>query len=175
MTEIPDPRVHARHYFKKPPAFALAVDEPWWWPVLALGSDIINVHFQCGYRGPLAIVSREQKPWHRSRDVQAIEAILRAEKRPAFDAYSCPKAPGMIVGLVDVVDCVDDPKEQTSWFVGPYALIVEKPCLLPIGRSGAMQQAQGLMAVDPAKRDAILYGLTSMANGHFQPGAEKRR
>lgn len=174
MTQIPDPRVHARHYFKQPPTYALAVDEPWWWPVLALGSGLINVHFQCAYRGPLAIASREQMPWDRGRDVQAIEAILRAEKRPAFDAYGCPKAPGKIVGLVDVVDCVDDPKEPTPWFCGPYALIVEKPCLLPIGRCGAMAPDQGLIPINSAKRDAIVYGLTAMANGHFQPGVERR-
>jgi hypothetical protein len=173
MHQIPDPIVHARHYFKNPPAFALAVDEPWWWPVLALGSGIINVHFTTEHRGPLAIVSRAQKPWHRHRDIDAIAAILRAEERPVFDAYSCPKAEGKIVGLVEVVDCVDEP-EPTLWFVGPHALVVERPCILPIGHSGRGSEFAGLSPTTSIQRDAISYGLTAMANRHLQPGAQRR-
>lgn len=174
MNTIQDPLTHARHYFKNPPQWALAVDEPWWWATLALGSGLINVHFQCNYRGPLAIVSNYQRPWVRKRDEMAIEGILKAEKRPAFDAYRCLHAETKIVGLVDVVDCIDEPKDPTLWFSGPYALVVDKECLLPIGHAGTMPAHQGMMPLNPAKRDAILYALTAMANRHLQPGAQQR-
>src|SRR5689334_16072064 len=118
--QIPSPRENARFYFDRPAAFALAVDEPWWWPVFGLGTDYINVHFETAHRGPLAIVSREQRAWHRKRDSEAIEAILKAEGRTSWDAYRCPRAAGRVVGLVNVVDCVTEPPKPTSWFVGPY-------------------------------------------------------
>lgn len=153
---------------------ALAVDEPWWWAVLALGAETINVHFDCQHRGPLAIVSRGQKPWHRRRDIEAIEAILRGQGRPTFDAYRCPHAEGKIVGLVEVVDCVDSDHGEGLWFVGPYGLKVEKQCLVPIGASGSLAPAPGLLLVNSAKRDAILYALTAMANRHLDPGAQHR-
>ena len=174
MTTLPDPRVHCRHYYRNPPPFALAVDEPWWWAVLYIGADLINVHFQTDYRGPLAIVSRPQKPWHYRRDCDAIEAILKGARRPTFDAWRCPKdSGGKIVGLVDVVDCQDDASADGLWFVGPYALKVEKQCLLPVGHSGSLSPRPGMIPVDRDKQDAIAYALTAVANGRLQPGVQR--
>lgn len=175
MHSIPDPLVNARHYYRNPPRYALAVDEPWWWPVLALGADVINVHFDCSHRGPLAIVSRAQKPWHRKRDEEAIEAILKGQQRPAFDAYRCPRVEGKVVGLVDVVGCLGDAEADSLWWTGPYGLKVERPCLLPIPHAGSMTPMNGLMPLNENRREAILYALTAMANRHFQPGVERRR
>jgi hypothetical protein len=140
----------------------------------SLGVDLINVHFHCDVRGPLAIVSRPQKPWDRNRDCQAIESILRADGRPTFDAYRCPKAPGRIVGLVDVVDCHDDSSAEGLWFCGPYALEVQKQCLLPFAHSPTLEPGQGLIALSDEKRSSLSYALTALANG-ADPGKERER
>lgn len=171
--QIPNPIAHAKHFYRNPPTAALAVDDPWWWAVLALGADAINIHFDCSHRGPLAIVSRPQKPWHRNRDVEAIAAILKGQGRPSFDAYRCPQADGKVVGLVDVVDCHGDAEAEGLWFVGPYALKVEKQCLLPIGHAGSLPAVNGLLLLTKERRDSIAYALTAMANGHLQPGKQR--
>jgi hypothetical protein len=173
MPTIPDPRANARYYFKRPPIYALAVDEPWWWANLALGADLINVHWNCDGRGPLAIVSRAQKPWHRNRDIEAIRAILKAENRPQFDAYSCPKADGKIVGLVNVIDCHGDADAEGHWFVGPYALEIEKPCMLPFRYAPSLRVDQGLIPIAEEKQGCIRYALTALANGADPGGSER--
>lgn len=179
MSDFPDPRVEARHYHRRLPQYGVVVDEPWWWALLALGADCINVHTASEHRGPLAIISRGQKELDRRRDEDALAAILKGQGRPTFDALRCPRAAGRIVGLVDVVDCMDDERAEGLWFVGPYGLKVEHQCLLPIGPAGVEIDVRtwgggGLVALTPHARDSIHYGILGLVNGYLEPGKSSR-
>jgi hypothetical protein len=97
--------------------------------------------------------------------------------RPSFDAYSCPKVnDGRVVGIVNVVDCHGDTDADSRWFVGPYALEVDQPCLLPFAHAPhaySLRPDGRLIQLDDVQRGSINYALTAMARG-AQPGLERR-
>lgn len=161
-----DPREHLRHYYRNPPRYALAVDEPWWWAVLACGADVINVHFETAYRGSLAIVARSQAPMDYHRDCEALVGILKAEGRPTFDAWRCPRGRnGRVVGLVTVTEFYTDETAEGYWFSGPAALGVDKPCMLPNEHSFSFAPSPRslLQPLPEEKLSALSYCLTSFA------------
>ena len=163
---LPDPRANARIYGQDLPEFAIAVYDPWWWPVLALGVDTINVGQFITHRGPLAIISRPQASRGlRSKDMDAISSILKADGRPSFDAYSSPIADGKVVGLVDVIGFMDDATAEGLWFSGPFALRVRNPVLMPFKYSPNMVPSDGLIPIEKPKRMEIWEGLSALVHG----------
>lgn len=167
-----DPRALARHYYRNLPQSVLVVDEPWWWPICALDSGIINVGFETDYRGPLAIVARRVASWKDYQsDITAICGILKALDRPEFDAW--PRNPksahGLFVGIVNVVDMIRDEDGSGLWYDGPMALKVDEPLLLvERDRSRFMPamargSTNGLEALPEARRESLRWSLLTTA------------
>lgn len=158
-----DPRATARHYSRNLPRFALAVDYPWFWPPLGLNSGVINVHFDCEYRGPLALVHRPQLfKAHERNDVAAIATIIRDNGGYFADAHLATRFEGhetCVVGIVEVTENTDE--VQSVWFTGPRALVVENG--LPLYRPHTccidVRGSDGLFPLDRAKLDAIAHSL----------------
>lgn len=104
------------------------MDAPWWYAVVELGADRINGHFLPDFRGPLAIVAKEQHWRDYNNDCDAVRKILTAEKKPgmALHANATPKdRAGQVVGIVNVTGFEDDATASSLWFSGPTALVVQ--------------------------------------------------
>lgn len=107
------------------PEFALSIRQPWAW-LIAMGfKDIENRDWPTRYRGPVLI--HAGKTWGRA------EKEAHAELEEGFNP--CDLAPldliiavphkfqlGGIVGVVDIVDCVDH--HNSRWFTGPYGFVL---------------------------------------------------
>jgi hypothetical protein len=163
----PELQAIARRYYKDPPRFAVGVDEPWWYAVLALGADRLNGQFPMHFAGPLAIVARRQRLDHYHTDCEAVRQILKAEEKATFDAYRCPKGRnGKIVGIVEAVGWEDDSLASSAWWSGPTALRVTDPIMLPEHALVALDVPEpGALDVLPKdKRDALLYSISAAVN-----------
>lgn len=160
-----DHRATARTYYRNVPTLSIGMPEPWWWAVLALGADVINVHFDTDYRGPLAIVGMPCERQTYLSDVDAIAKILKAEGKPGLDAYRCPRrSAGKIVGCVMVRDCYTDATAEGGWFSGPFGLAVEQPLLFPEGSGpSAFGMTDRFLNLSEEKRSAVQYALTRTA------------
>jgi len=172
MTE--DDRVLARSYYRQPPDFAIMVDEPWWWAVLACGADVINTHFDVAAGTRLAIVARSVKPMDKVRDVEALEAILKAgdeSQCSSLHAWRCPaNLQSKIVGMVEVADSFDNSTADVyggPWFSGPYGLLVTNKVILREDmRVGTdILDRERLVRLRSSHKESIRYALTAMANG----------
>ncbi len=93
----------------------ISLRQPWAWLVFH-GKDIENRSWPTKYRGPLLI--------HASKnyDRQAEEWLARNFPRIEL---SSPLYGGMIIGKVNVVDCVTASKSR--WFFGPYGFVLKNP------------------------------------------------
>ena len=115
---------------------ALTVKQPWPYAVFHLGKDIENRDWDTRLRGVIAI--------HTSKKVNRSEYLMSAAAIAHIigDAYKVPlqsELPhGQIVGLVEIVDCVDH--SDSPWFFGDYGFVIRNPVLLPepIACSGAL-------------------------------------
>lgn len=107
---------------------ALSVKQPWAEAILSLGKDIENRNWRTTLRETIAI--------HASLgiskgDVDAfsmfVSDILKTETiseiRDRFYDKTLPL--GVIVGTVDIVDCVEE--HDSPWFCGPYGFVLENP------------------------------------------------
>ena len=116
----------------------LCVRQPWAWAIIHAKKNIENRSWATTYRGPLLIAAGAGKVT--AKRLKFVEAYL-AERRvkPDWDAMQY----GGIVGIVELVDCVED-GEQTSkdrpgvmaaiksrWSQGRVAWVLKNPRPLP--------------------------------------------
>lgn len=102
---------------------ALSIRQPWAHAILALGKDIENRGWATSYRGPLLI--------HAGKKMAGddIEALRRKLSKRAASRLPDTLPRGGFVGLVDLIDCVEDHK--SPWFNGPYGFVLANPRPLP--------------------------------------------
>lgn len=97
---------------------ALSIRQPWAWAIINAGKDIENRTWATNYRGPVFI--------HASRKLDADAAYYTD---PRFKLKGCPYphlfSTGGIIGIVDIVDCVQ--KHISPWFDGPYGFVLANP------------------------------------------------
>jgi hypothetical protein len=94
---------------------ALSIRAPWAWAILYQGKNIENRSRRTHYRGPLVIQSSLTK------DPKAV-AWLRRHGFEFPDAFPT----GYLVGIVDVVDCLDKVPRRL-WASGPFCYVLEGP------------------------------------------------
>lgn len=107
----------------------LSVRQPWAWALIHGGKDIENRDWPTKYRGPLAI--------HASMKIDraGVGEVAHLTKRVILPDEAF--ATGIIVGVVDVVDCVE--KSRSRWFCGDYGFVCANPRpIAPIKLSGKL-------------------------------------
>jgi len=122
---------------------ALTIYQPYVHAIFHCGKDVENRDWPTKFRGTLAI--------HAAKNEPGSEYVF-VQQRIAADVHGYAKSPwgelpaseslprGVIVGLVEVIDCVTDwnsdpqeldPKCSPYWFVGNYGFVLRNPRLLP--------------------------------------------
>lgn len=94
---------------------ALTIRQPWAWAIIHGGKDIENRSWNTHHRGPLVIHAGK------ALERESLEACgeLACRKMPAeFDR-------GYLIGVVDVVDCVN--RHKSPWFIGDYGFVLARP------------------------------------------------
>ncbi len=121
---------------------ALSIWQPWAFAIVSLGKDIENRCWRTRYRGPLLI--------HASKTVDepAFEFLhqefLNPDEMKILERYpSAARLTGGIVGVCELVDCVDT--SSSRWFNGPYGFVLRNARRLPFVK---MPGRQGLFNVD---------------------------
>jgi hypothetical protein len=94
---------------------ALSIRAPWAWAILHQGKNIENRSRRTHYRGPLVIQSSLTK------DPKAV-AWLRRHGFEFPDTFPA----GYLVGVVDVVDCLDK-VPRSLWASGPFGYVLARP------------------------------------------------
>lgn len=99
----------------------LSVRAPFWWYILHGGKTVENRKVLTHYRGPLLIhASRFFEEDVIAQDTHSARKIRLALEYPSRAELHAAR--GMIVGQVDVVDCVG--QSDSPWFTGPYGLVL---------------------------------------------------
>jgi hypothetical protein len=98
---------------------ALSIRQPWAWLIVNGHKDIENRSWQTKFRGKLLIHAGQ------SFDPKGVERAkqLGINLPERFDQ-------GGIVGMVEVVDCVNESK--SPWFVGPVGFLLRNAETLPL-------------------------------------------
>ena len=103
---------------------ALSIREPWCWAILEGHKDIENRSRRTHHRGPLLL--------HASKTFER-DSFKKVQRYAREDGFNAPSEdvfePGGIVGVVDLVDCVED--HASTWFNGPYGYVLSNPRRLP--------------------------------------------
>jgi hypothetical protein len=101
---------------------ALSVKQPYADKIIFRGKDIENRTWRTNFRGTIAI--------HASMKFHDYADLSDKEKKQMVR--------GAIIGLVDIVDCVD--KHKSKWFGGPIGFVLKNPRPLkkPIPCKGAL-------------------------------------
>jgi hypothetical protein len=103
---------------------ALSIRQPHAHAILHFGKDIENRVWATKYRGPLLIHAGKAC---NAKDFADVMGWMRGMGCELPDRSLLPR--GGIVGIVDVVDCVE---ESTSrWFGGPFGFVLANPRPLP--------------------------------------------
>jgi len=92
---------------------ALSVQQPHADRIIFRGKNIENRTWRTNFRGTVAI--------HASMKFDTYAKLSKKENEEM--------ARGVIVGVVDVVDCVD--KHKSKWFGGPIGFVLKNPRPLP--------------------------------------------
>lgn len=100
------------------PKLALSIRQPWAWAIVHAGKDIENRDWQTKVRGPVCI--------------HAAKGMTRREMHHAFSVMQSsigvsipaiiPNHLGGIIGVAEIVDCVED--SASPWFFGRYGFVL---------------------------------------------------
>lgn len=100
-------------------AKALSVRQPWAWAVIKADEDVENRPKPTRYRGPLYIHDGKQDALAGWQFLDELGVRLPVDPPT-----------GGIVGLVDLVDCVEDSKSRWA-FAGEYHWVLRNPRPVP--------------------------------------------
>lgn len=124
------------------PAVALSIKQPWAWLIVNGHKDIENRDWLTKFRGPIAIhagktidvdceysLTCHDGPRHpvtgRPYAIDTGQRLVASNSH--WDTYSAPswaQQKGGIVGVAEIVDCVET--STSEWFVGRYGFIFRK-------------------------------------------------
>jgi len=111
---------------------ALGVRQPWAWLIIHGGKDIANRTQATRRRGRVLVHAAKKFSSH--EQLWAFDWMFDA----GFDVSPNCFETGGIIGSVEIVDCVTD--HRSSWFRGPFGLVLRDPQSLPFypcgGRHG---------------------------------------
>lgn len=109
---------------------ALSVRAPWWWFILHGGKDIENRTRPTNFRGTVYAHTSQwyvhktvvDDLWLMRRSIPGLVELLPDGIHPY--SFLRPYG-GSIVGMVDIVDCVQT--SSSPWFFGPYGYVLQNP------------------------------------------------
>ena len=118
----------------------IAIRQPWAWLVVHGYKDIENRTWPSFYRGPILVYASSQL------DLAAATVVREYRRLRVPIPPTDQLARGQIVGLVNVLGCVDD--HESEWFCGPYGLVMANPIAFPVGVP--LKGQPGIFDVDDA-------------------------
>lgn len=103
----------------------LSIRQPWAWAIINVGKDIENRTWKTNYRGRFLIHAAKgctQAEYYDAKDfcLYALDQKFRG-KGIVFPAWQ-NSVRGGIVGVAEIVDCVD--RHDSQWFFGPYGFVI---------------------------------------------------
>lgn len=131
---------------------ALTVSEPYASLIIFAGKDVENRTWPTGYRGPLVIHAGKT-----SRYLPKKWEADWAEYRNGWPALPVAPAFGQIVGVVDVVGCLELADAPTGpWTEGPWCWMLANPRPLPapvdaVGKQGLWKMPDDIAAAVAAQ------------------------
>lgn len=114
----------------------LSIRQPWAWAIMHLGKDIENRTWPTRYRGPILIhAGKAFVPDDVRADVAECKAVATKSGHPIPERLTFKDflyQTGGIVGMVDVVDCIQNsPSPWASQVPGTWHWVLESPRELP--------------------------------------------
>ncbi|ATE84691.1 hypothetical protein B9J07_25420 [Sinorhizobium sp. LM21] len=110
------------------PQFALSVRQPWAWCILHAGKDMENRTWRTRFRGSIALHAAKGLTKAEFEDCLATVHEI-SETQPFTPGLTMPALDelprGGIVGVVDIVGCVNN--DKSAWFFGPYGFCLANP------------------------------------------------
>lgn len=105
---------------------AITVRQPWAWAIIYAGKDIENRSWKTNLRGKIAIHAGTGMT--RAEYEDGCKSILRRKPKIKIPAYE-DMVRSAIVGMVEIVDCVEDSK--SAWYTGYVGFVLARPKKLP--------------------------------------------
>lgn len=140
------------------PKMALSIMQPWAWLIVNRHKAIENRDWLTRFRGPVAI--------HAGKKIdQYCDVALSMGRHPVTDRMINISTPpewetGGIVGIADIVDCVE--RSDNPWFVGRYGFVLanQRPVpFIPVkGALGFFDWRQNITAPkapEPARQGSM--------------------
>lgn len=103
---------------------ALSVIQPWAWAIMYEGKTVENRVWYTHYRGPLVIhasAALSRPDYDSGMQFMHEQYRIPWKRMPDYEDLAL----GAIVGIVDLVDCVDS--SRSRWFHGPYGFVLANP------------------------------------------------
>jgi hypothetical protein len=114
---------------------ALSIRQPWAWLIIHAGKNIENRTWATNYRGRILVHASKgmtlseymsaQNTLDTAKEISPSTAPWANIELPKFEELER----GGFVGLVNIVDCVDE--SQSPWFFGPKGFVLAKPQPMP--------------------------------------------
>lgn len=110
------------------PTFALSIRQPWAWAIIHAGKDVENRDWRTKFRGPVCIHAAK------GMTLDEYDGFIRtihhvSLSRPFPSGSTVPHGAGLlrggIIGVADIVDCVD--ASDSPWFMGRYGFVLRNP------------------------------------------------
>lgn len=110
------------------PEMALSIRQPWVWAIINAGKDIENRQWSTRFRGEFCIHAAKgmtHYEWSDAMDFidRAFPVPMPAEQgRRASAVHSTDAKRGGIIGVAELVDCIDE--SESPWFFGRYGFVL---------------------------------------------------
>ncbi len=115
------------------PRKALSIMQPWAWLIVNGHKCIENRGWPTRFRGPVAIHAGKKIDQSAHRDVSSgIHPVIGDRSLEGLDypgCYGLQPQTGGIVGVAEIVGCVDDSDDE--WFVGRFGFIIRNARPVP--------------------------------------------
>lgn len=118
------------------PRKAISIRQPWAWAIIHAGKNIENRDWSTKFRGPICIHAAKVMTKDEYRHAnQAIQRAVGPVDQAWIDRWhGVTAAPyrldrGGIIGVAEIVDCVDD--SDSPWFLGRYGLVLRNARPVP--------------------------------------------
>lgn len=107
------------------PRKAISIRQPWAWAIINAGKDIENRDWITPYRGPVAIhAAKGMTLGEFDGFIRTIHHVSLSRPFPPGSTvpHSASLEKGGIVGVADIVDCVES--SESPWFFGRYGFVL---------------------------------------------------
>lgn len=111
------------------PERAISIMQPWAWLIVNGHKDIENRDWTTKYRGPVAIHAGKKFDRDCAWDLSLRRHPVTGAGFNVTDGSPCTDECGGIVGVAEIVDCID--RSESDWFVGRYGFLIRNARPVP--------------------------------------------